>query len=745
MQLRYFSFFCVLLCSCFSANLLYAQNTDGDSLDEVLKAKPRPKIALVLSGGGARGFAHIGVLRVLKELRVPVDIVVGTSMGAVLGGAYAAGRNVEDLAQIVSTTSWDNVLADRPARDVLDFRRREEDLLLPSRIEFAVTKSGASLPPAAAGNAALEQALTRILPAGMRDDPVNTLPLPFRSVASDLVTGELVELSDTPLFLTLRASLAVPGVFAPVRVNHRLVVDGGLVRNLPIDMAHKMGADIVIAVNVGTPLAEENELGSAISVAQQMLQILTEQNVQRSLKELHSQDILIAPNLNGISFLDFNQHHRAIEAGVFATHLLTAQLSKLRLSESDYAKFELSRVATLPAPGKVLPLAKIEVEGSTYINPAILIAQSGLKLGANVSEENIRLANSKLYGRGDLDHVDAEIEDKDGQRNVTIKVNEANWGKNRLRVGLELVSNFNDSNQFSLGAMHIASSLNNWGGELRTIAKIGSQGQLGTQLFQPLGAGSQWYLAPSVQYGATSLDIYANGRKQQRLGFKTTSATFAAGLQFANWGDLRIGIDRRLTKVNAEIPESADLAARVFINTQFVNFRIDTLDSLAFPTRGQLLDFESIHLRTREAGQPSLVTFSLRGLSAFQTGNWAGHIYGEWAKSQRGDAPLQLGGFFRLSGTPVDSLSNNTIALGRIVVARRIGSMPSTFGGSIRTGFSAELGAGFGLDESVKFSKIKQAASAFVSLDTRFGPLYFGAGATRGNGSSLYLFLGPIW
>ena len=724
-----------------------AETLAVDSIDDILKTKPRPKIALVLSGGGARGFAHIGVLRVLKELRVPVDIVVGTSMGAVLGGAYAAGRNVEELAQIVSTTSWDNVLADRPARDVLDFRRREEDVLLPSRIEFAVTKTGAALPPAAAGNAALEQALTRLLPNGMRDDPVNTLPLPFRSVASDLVTGELVELSDTPLFLTLRASLAVPGVFAPVRVNHRLVVDGGLVRNLPIDMAHKMGADIVIAVNVGTPLSEENELGSAISVAQQMLQILTEQNVQRSLKELRSQDILIAPNLNGISFLDFNEHHRAIEAGAFATHLLTAQLSKLGLSEVAYAELESKRIAIAlaPVPGKALPLAKIAVLGTTYINPAILIAQSGLKIGDAVTEENIRQANSKLYGRGDLDHVDAEIEDHDGQRSVVINATEANWGRNRLRVGLELVSNFNDSNQFSLGAMHIASSLNNWGGELRTVAKIGSQGQLGTQLFQPLGPGSEWYLAPSVQYGASSLDIYSDGRKQQRVGFKTTSATLAAGKQMSNWGDLRIGIDRRLTKVNVEIPESSVEAARVFFNTQFINFRIDTLDSLAFPTRGQLLDIETIHLRTKETGQPSLVTFSMRGLSAFQTGNWAGHIYGEWAKSQRGDAPLQLGGFLRLSGTPVDSLSNNTIAFGRVVVARRIGSMPSTFGGSIRTGFSAELGAGFGADESVKFSKIKQSASAFVALDTRFGPLYFGAGATRGNGSSLYLFLGPIW
>lgn len=733
------------LCLFFSFDPAAAKTPGSTPATEPPSAQPHPKIALVLSGGGARGFAHIGVLRVLKELRVPVDFVVGTSMGAVLGGAYAAGRSAEELAEIVRTTSWDNVLADRPARDVLDFRRREEDLLLPSRIEFAVTKSGASLPPSAAGNAALEQALTRLLPNGTRNDLVHTLPLPFRSVASDLVTGELVELNDTPLFQTLRASLAVPGVFAPVRINQRLVVDGGLVRNLPIEMAHKMGADIVIAVNVGTPLSEENELGSAISVAQQMLQILTEQNVQRSLKEMRSQDILIAPNLNGISFLDFNEHRRAIEAGEFASHLLTAQLSKFSVSEAAYAQFEQRRTGTVPVPGKALPIASIDIQGTTYINPNILIAQSGLKVGDVVNEEHIRQANSTLYGRGDLDHVDTEIDDQGEQRHILIKANEAKWGRNRLRVGLELASNFSDSNRFSIGAMHIASSLNQWGAELRTVAKTGAQGQLGMQLFQPLGAGSEWHISPSIQYGASSLDLYSGDRKQQRNGYKTASITMTAGKHLGNWGNLQAGVARNHNKVDIEIPAQPELATSNFFNTLLINFNVDTLDSLAFPTRGYLLDFKSTHLRTKEIGNPSLSTFSMRGMSALQTGQWAGHIYGEWAKSQRGNAPLELGGFLRLSGTPDGSLSNNAVALGRVVIARRIGSMPSTFGGSIRTGFSVELGAGFDAKESVKFSKIKQSGSTFISLDTRFGPLYFGAGSTRGSGSSVYLFLGPIW
>ena len=176
----------------------------------------------MLSGGGARGFAHVGVLRVLEELNVPVDMVIGVSMGAVVGGAYAAGRSVERLEQFVRRTDWDSIVADRPPRDDLAFRRRQDDLLVPSRIEFGVSRQACRCrrrPPATPRSSRPWHACCR--PA-RRDQPVNRLPLPFRTVASDLLTGELVELNDTPLFMSMRASLSVPGVFAPVRVNDRL-------------------------------------------------------------------------------------------------------------------------------------------------------------------------------------------------------------------------------------------------------------------------------------------------------------------------------------------------------------------------------------------------------------------------------------------------------------------------------------------------------------------------------------------
>ncbi|PHV28563.1 patatin domain-containing protein [Janthinobacterium sp. BJB426] len=706
----------------------------------------RPRIALVLSGGGARGLAHIGVLKVLQELHVPIDMVVGTSMGGVVGGAYAAGASVADLEKMARETNWARVVADRPPRDELAFRRREEDLLLPSRIEFGVSHNGISTPPAAASNAALEMALNRLLPAGMRDRPASQLPLPFRSVASDLVNGELVELVDTPLFLSMRASLAVPGVFAPVRVNNRLVVDGGLVRNLPVDMARAMGADIIIAVNVGTPLAPEKDLGSAIGVAQQMLQILTEQNVQRSLKELQAQDILVAPDLTGVSFLDFENYARAMRAGEQAAQALAARLAPLALPPEQYAAREQLRLAAPALLDVALPLTRLAVESEGDINPRILQAQSGLVEGQSVSQEDVLKAAARLYGRGDVARVETEVVDSGDQRAVTIKAVEAPWASNRLRVGLELASDFRDSNNFALKLLHARSNLNSWGGELRSTAQIGNTRGYGLQFWQPLGAGNPWYIAPQLQYTSSAIDLFDKGRRNARLAYNGQTAALVLGRQFGTWGDLQFGVARTEVKGKLAIPaDPTQPESRALGTTQFVRFRADTLDSPGFPTRGVLLEATWARDTTTGAGEAALGQSSITGLKAFGRGNWAGHVYGEWARSQRDEAPLNLGGFLRLSGTEFESVRGRSIAFARFVMARRIGSLPSTLGGVVRAGFSLEMGGGFDQSERWKSSKFTQASSAFVSVDTRFGPVYVAAGATKGGESTLYLFLGPVW
>jgi len=307
-------------------------------------AAARPKIALVLSGGGARGMAHLGVLRVLEELRVPVDIVVGTSFGAIVGGAYAGGAEVDQLERLVRATDWSRVLQDRPPRDELSYRRREDDTLVSSRLEFGVGRSGLTLPRGAFSSAEVEQLLRELTPTAtlLR---VTELPLVFRAVATDMLTGEMVTPTDVALFTAMRASMSVPGAFAPITVDGRVLGDGGLVSNLPVQLARDLGAEVLIAVNLGTPLAGPEALSSALGMAQQMLNILTEQNVTRSLRELAPRDVLITPDLTGVQFMDFSQVPRSVEAGAAAARAQAGRLAQWSVTPAQFESFRQRRTA----------------------------------------------------------------------------------------------------------------------------------------------------------------------------------------------------------------------------------------------------------------------------------------------------------------------------------------------------------------------------------------------------------------
>lgn len=738
---RLLSLGCVLL----AGLLLAAPASAQQDASQPTAEKLRPRVALVLSGGGARGFAHVGVLRALQDLRIPIDMVAGVSMGAVVGGAYASGRSVDEMERFVRGTDWSAIVADRPPREDLAFRRRVDDLLLPSRIEFGIGRSGLTLPPSTADSATLESALIRLLPAGATDLPVNRLALPFRSVASDLLTGELVELNDTPLFVSIRASLAVPGVFAPVRLNKRLVVDGGLVRNLPVDVARAMGADVIIAVNVGTPLAGESELTSALGVARQMMHILTEQNVQRSLKELQPRDVLIAPDLEGISFLDFGRSESAMAAGERAARALAHRLLALAVSPEEYAAFEAARGHASSAKDSAVTLSRIEVQATPHTSSEALTAQLGLRVGEPATVAQVHAAASRLRGRGEFERVEVDIHDEGNQREVSFKPVEADWARSRLRLGIEVVSDFSDDHRFIFSALHTLAGLNSWGAELRTLARIGSQRLLLTQLWQPLAPGSDWHFAPAVQYNASSIDAFDQGRRVLRVGYGVTTATLALGRQVSNWGNVQLGIDRRTGRSRLLVPEGDAASDSRFAETaRHLQFEFDTLDSLALPSRGLLLQGR-VERASLGSGAPSRSSASVVGLSAFRIRNWAGHVYGEWAQASSGPAPLSLGGFLRLSGAPRESVAGRSIVLGRVVMAQRIGEMPAGLGGVARAGYSLELGNAYDPDRGARFGELRQAASVFMSVDTRFGPLFLGVGATRGTGGTAYLFLGPFW
>jgi NTE family protein len=712
-------------------------------------AGPRPRIGLVLSGGGARGFAHIGVLRVLEELRVPVDVVVGTSMGSVVGGAYAAGRTAAELERFARETDWAAVLADRPPRRESDFRRREVDLEVPSRLELGIGPGGSLIgPPAVVGSQALERALEALLPPGLAQHPAGQLQLGFRAVATDLRTGALVELAEQPLAVALRASLSVPGLFPPLVHDGRILVDGGLVRNVPVDLARALGAQVLIVVNVGTPVDHVRELGSALGVAQQMINVLTEQNAQRSLGELAPGDVLIQPDLEGLdSSALATGAPRAIAAGEAAARALAARLSVLAVPAPAWQAAEQARTGQATALGAQAAGGRLVVRPSSHHSAELLAAAAGVRLGQAVDAGQARAAADRLYASGAFERVEVQSAQLPDGRAVILVPVEAPWRRNPLRLGLELQTeqgSHEDATRFTASAMTTFDTLNAWGGQLRALLRLGSSTTAMGEWWQPLGAGSPVFGLASWRREAETRDIYSQGERSSRLGVSAAAFRVGAGLSIGRLGDMQFGWEHLRVRITPVLSGSA-LEGPVALRTQqlYAQLRLDTLDSLAFPTQGSLLQAS---WRSRGlAGWQRAAEAELRAMTGFRFGRWGGHVYADASHGADGAAPLSLGGFLRLSGTPIDSLDGESSVFGRVVMGVPVAHMPIGLGGPVRAGFSLEMGGSFAAGQSRRLSELRRAGSAFVSVDTRFGPVYLALGATHRGGEAIYVFLGPFW
>src|SRR5262245_16530145 len=341
-------------------------------------AAARPRVGLVLSGGGARGLAHVGVLKILEQSRIPIDAIAGTSMGAIVGGLYASGMRADALERELNAIRWDQVFSNRVERPELSQRRKEEDFDFSSAIELGIRNGELRAPQGAVSSRGLELLLRRFTLPVHHIARFDELPIPFRAVATDMETGQPVVLDRGDLALALRSSMSVPGVFSPIEVNSRVLGDGGLVDNVPIGVARSMGVDVLIVVNIGTPLAGRETLGSAFGLTQQMINILTEQNVQRSLATLRPDDILVAPNLGALTSRDFDHTPELIALGAAGAQAAASRLASLALDADAYAAWQAQHtVASAPTT----PLAFVRIEGAELSNPDRLAAMLGSRAG----------------------------------------------------------------------------------------------------------------------------------------------------------------------------------------------------------------------------------------------------------------------------------------------------------------------------------------------------------------------------
>lgn len=398
--------------------------------------KERPRIGLVLSGGGARGVAHIGVLKVLEEMRVPVDCIAGTSMGALVGGVYATGQPLEKMTERLSKVDWDEIFTDDPPRIEKPFHAKRDDFEPLFRFELGLRDWKLLLPAGTTAGYKFEFLLRELTDraGNFADQDFDRLPIPYRAVATNLENGEMTVFRRGDLARALRASMSVPGLISPMDVDGVLHVDGGLVRNLPVDIARDACADVVIAVNLGSPLLPRSELNSVVGVALQSINLLTEQNVRRSLGELRANDILIEPELGSFSAGDFKGALKAIPIGEAAARDKREALARLSVSEDEYRAWRKAAVA------KLMPVPKVTgarvTTGDGWVNPKVIeneleeVPGIGLRrrVDTDFSLENLNERLVQIYGRGDFETIDYSMVDGEGRRTVLIEGVEKSWG-----------------------------------------------------------------------------------------------------------------------------------------------------------------------------------------------------------------------------------------------------------------------------------------------------------------------------
>ena len=706
------------------------------------------RIGLVLSGGGARGMAHVGVLKVLDDMHVHVDAIAGTSMGAVVGGLYASGMSGRDIEQLLSSRDWQDAFRERVPRDDLSFRRKEEDRDFLVNFPLGIRGRELVIPTGLVQEQKLTQLLRRVTLPTAKITNFDELPIPFRAVATDLETGDPVIMDSGDLATALRASMSAPGVFAPVERNGRLLVDGGLVENLPIDVARAMHVDVLIVVDAGFPLQPRDHLNSLTSVSNQALAILVRRDVDRQRTSLTSKDLLLQPTLGPRSSYDFGSVDTAVYAGEAAARIAQAQLAVLAAAAAPAGGPGTRAAGPALASTESVIVQFIATEPGSRRYERLLQTTFADQIGKPVDAGLIAQRLAVLYGSGNFEVLDYRLQHSEqGTDGLVFSARRNSWGPNYLRLGLSLQDDFKGNSTFNAAARVTFTELNALGAEALLDLRVGESPLAGVEFYQPLSVQRSYFIAPRMVAEAHDVPQLENGSIIGEYRVRTFEYGLDFGREFGNWGQLRGGVldSRGSTAVQLgdfSVPEES-----FHTPAAFLRFSYDRLDSADFPRHGQSL---TLAVRDEFSGSGAegsdLATLDWRAawshnkdtLLAWLSG---GSTIGGSLTNVR--EYFLLGGFLSLSGLPAQSLAGPHYAIARGIYFHSVGNggegildVPAYIGASL------ELGNVWTQRSDISVASARRDASLFFGADTYIGPVYLAVGYDEGGSMGLYLFLG---
>ena len=726
----------------------------------------RPRIGLVLSGGGARGVAHIGVLKVLEEQHVPIDAIAGTSMGAVVGGLYASGLSAREIESIMTSLNWQEAFRDLPPREDLTLRRKQEDQNFLVKFPLGIHGGKVLLPKGLIQGQRLNQILRRLTLPVARITNFDELPTRFRALATDLETGDAVTLDSGDLTSAMRASMSAPGVFAPVERDGRLLVDGGISENLPVDIARAMGVDILIVVDVGSPLLTREKLNSVPVISNQMIAILIQRNSREQLEKLKAQDVLIAPPLGDTSSFDFGNVKRVIAVGERAARASAERLATLAMTPQEAARYAQRREEARQVSPPRIDFVQVDSGSKNYSQRLNSLFDD--LTGKPLDPDALARRMTTLYGEGSLDTLDYQVVQEKDHYGLALDARGNSIGPNYVRFGLSLQEDFQGNSTYDAAMRFVMSEITRPGGEWVWDLQVGQTSLVATELFLPFSEFSGWFVDPHAQIAATNVPWFgdqsvATGGKLPSSVGQTEIAQYRLhtyeygvdlGKQFGNWGEIRTGIQREEGHSHLEIGDPTDQTLLTQPNQDFgvhdyfVRFSYDRLDNVNFPHSGQQssLQWDADRNVTGVDEVTNQVTFSYIGAVSFGRDTLAFSTNaGLTLEGNVTDVRLlyPLGGFLNLSGLRADSLLGPDFAIARVLYYRQVGrGGPGYFDFPTYVGVSFEEGNVWQNRRDISFGNTHKDASIFLGIDTFLGPVYVATGFDQHGGEAFYLFLG---
>lgn len=705
----------------------------------VQAAESRPRIGLVLSGGGARGAAHIGVLEVLEQARVPVDCVAGTSMGALIAGAWAAGMTPAMMRRNLAAADWNDMFIDNPEYGEMNPRTKGIARRYLPGSESGVTAQGVSYQGGVVAGQKIKLFFNQLVRANQGERNIEDLPLPLTIVATDIGTGEKVVFRKGPLTTAMRASMSVPGLLAPVDHDGRKLVDGGLVDNLPVsEVREACQADVVIAVNVGSPLLKAEAVGSLISVSAQMIGILTEQNVNRALATLSGRDILIKPDLDGIGSGDFTRHAEAADRGREAAQAAIEKLSVLAVSPARYAAWwDRIGVARKSSPR----IDAIEVDGLTRVNAEALLRHLHVQPGETIRPTVINRDLLRMYGDGYYENIDYTVLTGPERNVLRVMPVEKRWGPDYLRFGLNLQADNSQGSAFSLRAAYHQTWLNPLGGELLYGAEIGSSNRLGVNYYQPLEARQRVFFEGLVEASQHRLNVYENDHRIAQYKVTETALGGWLGGNVGLLGQMKAGWLQRHPYFRLDVGDPSLPDADVGFGGWQAQLSFDQFDRMYFPTRGWASRVSYFDSPGRNY---SRLDVDLRAAYAF--GGNVINARTAYTGALRSSLPVydagKLGGFLNLTAFAPNQLIGDRIHYAGVRAERIIGRLPLGLRGDMRVGLALETARVDKRYTEAQANGWLDSTALYVGGETPFGPAYLGFGYSSTGVSNLFLFIG---